>query len=105
MNVLKVAATYIPAGVSIEKMHYADGNVCLAARDPNDGSPYGTLSVNIPETNINDNHVWIKDWSENEGVLNALVESGLVRDLGITQPCGFMNAHLVELKLELYAVT
>lgn len=97
MNVLKVGTKYIPAGTRVEKTFYADGNICLVARDPEDGSPWGTLSVNIPETNVNDDHVWIKDWSENEGVLNALIKSGMVSDLSITQPCGFCEAHLVRL--------
>lgn len=96
-QLLTEAAKYIPAGVLVRKMHYADGNVSLQAYDIEDGSPYGTLTVNIPETNINPDHVWIKDWSENEGVLNALVKSELVKPLGITQPCGFCKAHLVQL--------
>ena len=94
---LTEAATYIPVGVIVNKSLYIDGNTCLRAIDPEDGSPYGTLTVNIPETNINSNHVWIKDWSENEGVLNALVKSGLIKPLDITQPCGCATAHLAEI--------
>lgn len=97
VQILTEAAKYVPSGVLVRKMFYADGNVSLGAFDLDDGSPWGTLTVNIPETNINANHVWIKDWSENEGVLNALIKSGLVKSLDITQPCGHCRAHLVEL--------
>ena len=93
---LTEAAKYIPVGTTIHISTYADGNTCLQAVD-DEGFPAGILSVNLPETNINANHVWIKSWSENEGVLTALVESGLVKPLGITQPTGFCAAALVEL--------
>lgn len=97
VQILTEGSKYIPAGVMVRKQMYRDGNVSLEAFDLEDGSPWGTLTVNIPETNINPNHVWIKDWSENAGVLDALIKSGLVKSLDITQPCGHCEAHLVEL--------
>jgi hypothetical protein len=98
LHFLTTPAKYIPAGVQIVKRFYADGNVCLSAIDK-DGSPFGILSVNIPETELDPEYVWIKDWSENEGVLNALVESNLVTKLNVTRPCGYAEAHLVRLDL------
>jgi len=36
--------------------------------------------------------VWIKDWSENEGVADALVKAGIVRLTGQTHSTGFVQA-------------
>ena len=100
MNILTSKAKYIPANTIVNKTQYADGNTALTAIDPISHEPAGTLTVNIPETTLNANHVWIKDWSENEGVLNALIESKLVENLNVTYPQGFCEAHLVKLTLE-----
>ena len=98
MNKLTTGSRFLPAGTLVHRTTYADGNTCLAASDA-EGMPEGVLSVNLPETNINEEYVWIKDWAENEGVLNALIESKLVEDLNITQPTGFCEAHLVKLSM------
>jgi hypothetical protein len=102
MNILKVPAKYIPAGIEVWKMFYADGNTCLAAFDPETREPYGKLSVNIPNEylDIGGDYCWIKDWSENEGVLHALLMSGLVEKLPITYPCGHAEAQLVRILFE-----
>lgn len=65
----------------IEKNHYFDGSIALELTHPEDG-PIATASVyleNYPivEPYIKD-HCWIKTWSENEGILEALVEAGVV---------------------------
>jgi hypothetical protein len=38
--------------------------------------------------------VWIKDWSENEGVYDALVSSGVIEPTEVTMPTGFVEARL-----------
>jgi hypothetical protein len=54
-------------------------------------------TVNIPEAKLAKNEILIKDWSENEGVLQTLVENGIVKDTGKTVKTGFVNAHVCEL--------
>lgn len=41
--------------------------------------------------------VWIKTWSENEGIRNMLVEAGIAFDVGPRFPTGFVEAELWEL--------
>lgn len=36
--------------------------------------------------------VWIKDWSENEGVLNSLIEAGIVEPTGRVAQAGYVIA-------------
>lgn len=42
------------------------------------GTPIATATVNLPNVNILSNQVIIKDYSENKGMLAALIVSGLV---------------------------
>lgn len=46
--------------------------------DAGDFSPVATATVNLPEVELADDEVIIKDYSENEGMLEALMEAGLV---------------------------
>ena len=54
-----------------------------------DGSPYATATVNIADQALEQDHVFIKDYSENEGMLDALVAAKVVRDTGIRARAGF----------------
>jgi hypothetical protein len=47
--------------------------------DAEDGCPFMTVTVNVPEVNIGDDEVIVKNYSENEGVLDFLIQNGLVR--------------------------
>lgn len=44
------------------------------------GSPIATATLNIPEYNLKDNEIIIKDYSENQGMLDVLIKNGLVYD-------------------------
>jgi len=78
---------------------YADGNNAILLNDAADGSPVATASVNMPDANIPNGHVCIKDWSENTGMLNTLVEAGVVIDTGRTIPSGFVEANVCMLAI------
>jgi hypothetical protein len=43
-----------------------------------DGSALATATINLPEVDLNDDEVIIKNYSENSGMVNALVEAGIV---------------------------
>jgi hypothetical protein len=61
--------------LGVYTFEYANGNPGLMLTL--DGSDYGKASVNIAET-IPEGHVLIKDYSEGEGTLAALMEAGVV---------------------------
>lgn len=46
--------------------------------DAADGEPIAKATVNIAEIDVNDDEVVIKDYSENEGMLDALVSAGVI---------------------------
>ena len=69
---------------------YGNGNVAICAESP-EGRPIGVLSTNTGEVLDND-HVAIKDWSENEGVLQSLIDNGVVSAPERTIPTGWVEA-------------
>lgn len=81
---------------NIVKTEYASGGTALILNDAASGERVAVATVNIPECDIQPNHVLIKDWSENEGILQTLVNANIVKEMGITVPCGFAEAHLCE---------
>lgn len=77
---------------------YHDGATALLLVDEEDGSPVATASVylapetigrdDVPSDGIHRDQCYIKTWSENEGLLEALEEAGIVKKTGITVAVG-----------------
>ena len=67
--------------------------------DTDDGQPIATLTVCLDDPPP-DGHVYIKDYSENEGVLAALIEQGMVEDTGKRVPSGWVDVPLVKVLLD-----
>ena len=77
---------------------YKDGNVALSLVDVDDGSPVATATVNLPDEKelLDSYRVWnedmrdmqpkvkiplfIKDWSENQGMLEALYDANIISE-------------------------
>ena len=49
-------------------------------------------SVNLPELPLPENHVWLKGWSEGEGVPQALQDAGIVKLTGYKASTGYVVA-------------
>lgn len=61
---------------------YDNGRIAIRLVDSYDGHPVATATINVPNVEIQHDEVIIKDYAENEGVLRALEEAGLVFDTG-----------------------
>lgn len=83
-----VAANYV-------NEHGGKGRPALQLVDWEDGSPVATMTVNIPELPLGENEYFIKDWSENEGMLDAILSCGLASDTGRRERTGFVYAPVV----------
>ena len=60
-----------------------------------EGDQFATASVNLAdEPKLDPNEVFIKNWMENEGILEALVEAGIIKDTGHTIPTGHVFANV-----------
>ena len=60
------------------------------------GEPIATATV-CADVPCGENQTFIKNWRENEGVLEALVKAGIVEDLNTLAPAGYEQANLVNL--------
>ena len=63
--------------VIIEKRQYTNGRTAIQLIDKEDGCPVMIATVNIPEEVLGKDEVIIKNYSENEGVLDFLVQNGI----------------------------
>ncbi len=74
---------------------YENGRVAIQLLDCETGEPLTVATVNLPDIPLSkDHHTFIKDWSENEGMLACLVREGIVEDTGIRQATGYVEAAL-----------
>lgn len=79
---------------------YADNDrLAILLFDQGDSSPIAYATVNIPEYDLPPNEVIIKDYSENEGMLKTMVESGLMEYTGNKIQTGFVRCPVCKLDL------
>jgi hypothetical protein len=57
-----------------------------------DGMPYCTASVNLPNAVMHPCEMAIKDYSENAGLLQVLIDAGVV-----SEPVGYVRSGFVEI--------
>jgi len=78
---------------------YANGATALQLVDTEDGSPVATASVNIAgeSETLDSDEIFIKDWSENEGMLTALIVARVVSHPISHTYTGFVAAPLCEI--------
>lgn len=65
-----------------------------------DGECAAVATVNVPEAPLLPNQVLIKDYSENEGMLAALEQAGLVKPLGVSVRSGHVSMPLCQLLVD-----
>ena len=71
---------------------YANGQTSIQLVDQ-DGMPFMTASV-AHDVNIPDDCVIIKNYSENEGILQALIEAGIIEKPFCEIPTGFVTLYV-----------
>lgn len=91
---LKLTAKLPRANVAEEYdlVIYDDGRIYL---------DQGTESIMVVAPMASDSYeegyVFIKDYSENAGILKILVEEGIVEDTGVIKPVGYAALNIVKL--------
>jgi len=92
---------YAPAvTLTLERHYYSNGRTALRAVDCDTGEPIAMLTVNIPEITLEPGQVLIKDYSENEGVLESLLLAAVVEPLAVI-PCNHAEVILCKLIKEI----
>lgn len=79
---------------------YGNDRLAIQAMDKEEGDCYGTLTVNIPEADLADNEIFVKDWSENEPWVSQVLEQcpDIFEDTGRRQRTGFTSAAVWRIK-------
>lgn len=76
----------------IQKKTYSNNRIALQLVDAEDNdSPIAIATVNLPDEQLNDDEVFIKDYSENEGIYQTLVDAKVISEaIGCAQS-GFVE--------------
>lgn len=69
-----------PHEVHLTTGRYTNGRIAVQLIE--NGEPYATVSVNVPEAPIGDDEFFVKNYSENEGLLEELLRVGLLEFTG-----------------------
>lgn len=101
MTTIHLDADYIRGGVTVHVTSYGNGSTALILRDRN-GEQLGVATVALDESPEPGN-VFIKDWSENSGLLAALQRAGVVGPVVRELPTGYVTAYEVPLLLDVAA--
>ena len=70
---------------------------CMKFIDKKDGEVIVISTVNLPHVRLDANQVLIKDYSENEGILQALIDLKIVEDTGIKVSAGYVEVSVCKL--------
>ena len=81
----------------LQEGQYPGGRVALFLTDEDDGEPVSTCTVNIPSCALDDNEVLIKDYSENEGMVDFLVKEKIVATTGRFVQSGYVQVPICTL--------
>jgi hypothetical protein len=79
---------------SVQIGTYKNGQPSIQLFD--EEGPFATATICLVNQELPQNHVGIKDYSENEGMLSALVEAGIVRDTKFHVQSGLTRVSIVE---------
>ena len=60
---------------------YANGRKAIRIVDAEDGIPVMTATVNMPDENLEEGEIILKNYSENEGCLPFLITNGVVSEV------------------------
>ncbi len=73
--------------------------IALLLTDASTGEEIATATVNMPNFHVPSNHVCIKNYSENEGMLEALMEAGIISEPVDHKQSGFVLIPVCQLLL------
>jgi len=80
--------------------YYKDENLAIMLIDAETKEPIADATSNLPTFPLKSYEVLIKNYSENEGILQALIDGGIIEDTGIAISTGFVKLNLCNLLVE-----
>ncbi len=85
--------------LSLQFAKYANGQTAIKLWDLTDGFPFATATVCVEDDLLKEDEVAIKDYSENEGLLDALIEAEVVEPPHAFIQSGFVKIPICKLKI------
>ena len=77
--IIEFSSHYVPKGrYNLQGTRYQNNRLALVLRNADTGEPMGMLTRNLPQNPLKDGEVIIKNYSENEGCAEGLIEAGIV---------------------------
>lgn len=72
-----------PITVDVQVHHYDNGRLAITLVSemddlPGEFEPFATATVNLPNSPCPENEVWVKNWSENEGMDEWLARKDII---------------------------
>ena len=105
---IHIKTLYCDMDLDLFAFNYTQGNrVALETWTPGNvetlepPEPYHTCTVNIPDEPLPEGHVFLKGWSGNEGLPEALAEAGVVELTGRRVVSGHVEAQEAKLLIEI----
>jgi len=83
---------------------YGNGRLAITLQDRINSEPIAVATVNLPNDAQDDDEVFIKAWSENSGMVEALLEAGIIEPPYDRIPTGFVHAEVCKLMPEFLAL-
>ena len=83
---------------TIEEGRYSNDRISLTLIDTEDGVPIAVCTVNLPDEILEADEVCIKDYSENSGLLNILVNEDIVYPANRYTMSGYVIIPICKLK-------
>jgi len=72
----------------VERLKYSNGRTALVLIDARNQEEVAVATINLPDQPLEPGQVFIKDYSENAGMLAALEQAGIVKATGETIQAG-----------------
>ena len=77
---------------------YANGRNAIELVDLYDGQRVAIATVNLPDVDLADDEVIIRNYSETEGVLEVLITAGIIEQTGEMVSSGFVDMPICKIK-------
>ena len=98
--IVTMDAAYVKGDARVNLGEYDNGRTAIMLNDPDTGEPLAKATVNLPEAQLEAGQVFLKGWSENEGIPQSLEKAGVVKLTGKVVSVGFVTAQVAELMPE-----
>ena len=80
----------------IKEKYQNNNRIALQAVDSDGIGPVAKLTVNLPDLPCPDGFAWIKNYSENEGFMEQLIEAGILAEPIDNTQSGWVTVYLCQ---------